>query len=167
MANTESTTDVLTLREGDVYRFSYSDEARAKWRTDPYWCFDGQVVVRDGQLVDTYWGGLKGYGDSRVVKPTDGTLTFVCNLGDVREIQEYERHNYAEADVFNLSSQHWCHKQWFVRKDAGRSAEAMVAWLREESRKTRSDIDLAMRRLERLAEQRIIIERGDTSISIG
>src|SRR5690554_3386380 len=97
-------TDTLVLREGDVYRFSYHQD---RARGDLSWCFDGQVVVRDGRLVDTYWGGTAvDYGDGRVVQPSEGTLTFVCNLADVEDIHESERRYYADEDVIDLSWQH-------------------------------------------------------------
>lgn len=162
-------TAAIEFREGDVYRFSYSEAARERWRTDPYWCFDGQVVVRNGQLCDTYWS-FGACGDARVVRPEDGTLTFVCNLNDVREVKEYECKHYAESDCFNLSSQHGCYKRFAVRKDAPRSPERMLEEIRKKEQAIRDEMERVVRGgghdLMRLGEMRAKLECGDTSIHI-
>ena len=147
-----------------MYRFVYSPEVVERTRRDLYWCFDGQVVVRNGKLVDTYWGEC---GEARVVKPSEGTLTFVCNLNDTREIKEWERRYYRDEDVFNLSRQHGCYKYFAVLKETQRSAEKMLAWLDEESAAAKQEIRSRIATLERLATQRARVEAGDTSISIG
>lgn len=58
----------LELKDGDVYRFVYSDESWTKAKNgmghgDLNWCFDGKLVYRDGLLCDTYWG-LNWHGDN-------------------------------------------------------------------------------------------------------
>lgn len=148
------------LKEGDVYRFRYSDEVRKQWRTDPNWCFDGQLEVKNGKLVDTYW---RSSGDARVVKLTEGAFVFVCNLNDVREIRESETLQYDEADVFNLSYQHGCYRRFVVRKDAKPSAERMLEEVRKKQAEVRAEIDYAIRTLGDLDVMRHQLESGDLS----
>lgn len=167
--STTETDETLTIREGDVYRFSYHPEVLAKFRGDPYWCFDGQVVARKGRLLDTYWMGASWSesGDNRVVNPLEGTLTFVCNLGDVQRIEEWEQRYYADEDVLNLSYQHGCYKRFAVRNGTQRSAAKMQAWLRALATQHRREIEFRVRQLEQIAVQLSKVEAGDTSISIG
>jgi len=153
----------VELREGDVYQFHYSDDVRQKWRTDPYWCFDGQVVVRSGELCDTYWGFSAG--EPRVVRPDEGAMTFICNLGDVRDVKEYETRHYAEADVFNLSYQHGCYKRFAVRKDASRNQDRMLAEVEQRMSDLLSKLETEVRSVThdfvRLGECRAKIQSGE------
>lgn len=167
---TSTDTDTLIFREGDVYRFSYSQEARDRAHGDLHWCFDGQVVVRNGLLVDTYWAGTEATArtsDARVVKPSEGTLTFVCNLSDVQDIRESECRYYADEDVINLSWQHGCYRRYVIRKGTQRSAAKMLAWLDEQIANHKRCIASDIREVERLVEQRVKVEAGDTTIPIG
>ena len=110
------TTEIETTiepKDGDVYRFSYNELAwvRAKkyGHGDLHWCFDGQLVFRDGLFCDTYWGlswrGTDGRHFTVAEAMTSGTLSRVCNLNDVEKIREDEYPLYAEGDAFNLSHQ--------------------------------------------------------------
>jgi hypothetical protein len=162
----QGTTESVELREGDVYRFRYSEAERTRWRTDPYWCFDGQLVVQNGVLVDTYWG-FDGFSDRRVVKPHEGELIFVCNLNDVRDIKEYEVRHFDESDIFNLTHHAGHRKRFVVKKDAAVSSERMLDEVRKKERAVREEMELACRSaasdLVRLGELRARIEAGDLS----
>lgn len=159
----------IELREGDVYRFSYSQAEREKaaqgWAGSLSHCFDGQVVVRNGRLCDTFWGF--DAGEPRIVKPEQGELTFVCNLNDVRDVREYETLQYAESDVFNLTHHHGHHKRFAVPKDAKPSAARML----DEVRRKRHAVEDEMRRavqsgaaeLFQLGELQSRLEAGDLS----
>jgi hypothetical protein len=157
---------VQALQEGNVYRFSYSEQARERWRTDPYWCFDGQLVVRNGKLCDTYWS-FGACGESRIVEPSEGTLTFVCNLNDVREIQEYEKRHYMEADVFDLTHHHGHRKRFVVRKGAEPSAERILFEIGAKEFDTLRQMEAAVcsagRTLVQLGELRARVTTGDLS----
>lgn len=160
---------VQALTEGDVYNFTYSDAERARTRMDLNWCFDGQVVVRNGRLCDTYWGFNSG--ESRIVTPEQGTLTFVCNLNDVIEIQHYQTRRYDDADVFNLSHQHGCHKLFVRRKDAQPSATKMLAQIDDRMREVRHEAERAVRSalcdIELLTAQRAKVEAGNLEVHLG
>lgn len=154
------TTTKVVLREGDVFRFSYSEAERAK-RFEPHHCFDGQVVVRGGKLCDTYWG-FDG-NEPRIVTPEQGELRFLCNLGDVRDIRPHEERHYAPEDVFNLSYQHGCYKRYVVNKGAAPNAERMLKEIAEKMHDTERQIQSACRSLMELAVVKSRIEAGDLS----
>lgn len=167
-----STETQIQFREGDVFRFRYSDERIAKARAvhhDLHWCFDGQVIVRDGKLCDTYWAGyrLSSGGDQKVVTPEDGTLEFICNLNDVERIKEYQTRYYDESEVFNLSYQHGCYRFFAVKKGQPRNQCAMLAWLDRQASEYRRDIERTTHYLRLNAEQRAKVEAGDVTVSIG
>jgi hypothetical protein len=96
----------MEIKLNDVYKFRYHEEVRNKKAFDPYWCFDGQLIVKENKnglyLEDTYWSS-----DSRKFTLEealqDGILTFVCNLDDVIECREYNLQYYEDEDTFNLS----------------------------------------------------------------
>lgn len=154
------------IREGDVFRFSYSEAERKKaGGYDLNWAFDGKVVMRDGKLCDTYWGYSNG--DPRIVRPDQGELTFICNLNDVRDVREYETLQYDEADSFNLSYNHGCNKRFVVRKDAKPSAARMLDEVRKKEHAVRQEMESAVRHgattLVQLGEMRAQLEVGDLS----
>jgi hypothetical protein len=153
-------------KEGDVFRFSYSQAEREKaaqgWAGSLNHCFDGQVVYRKGQYVDTYWS-FGECGDGRVVRPDQGELTFVVNLADVEPIRSYEALHYDEADVFDLSYQHGCYKKLMIRKGAQPSAARMIIEVRKKEASLRAEIEFAQRNLCDLAVLRHRLESGDVS----
>lgn len=120
------------MKESDVYRWYYKNdlEYRQKNFSTAYWCCDNQCVVIDGELRDTYWGGVNksfvGY-DDKVISVEDVDLEFVCNLNDIRFISEYEKEDY--DCVFDLSHQKGSYKVYAVDKDAQISNKALlVKW---------------------------------------
>ena len=158
----------MNFREGDVYRFAYSEAERERankgWSGSLHHCFDGTVVVRGGKLVDTYWDNSN---QGRVVTPEQGTLTFVCNLNDVRQVKEYETLQYDGADVFDLRYNHGCIKRWMVRKDAVPSKERMLAEVHKKRAAEEEKMALAIRStmntLFQLGELQARLEAGDLS----
>ena len=158
----------VILTEGDVYRFRYSQTERDKtaqgWAGSLDHCFDGTVVVRDGKLVDTYWDNSN---QGRVVTPEQGTLTYVCNLGEVRQVKEYETLQFDEADVFDLRYNHGCIKRWMVRRDAKPSAKRMLEEVRKKRSAVEKELDSAINHaastLFQLGELQARLEAGDLS----
>lgn len=161
-------TDILTAPAvapvaGDVYRFTYSAESwqRAKdnrFGSDLHWCFDGQLVYRDGLLCDTYWGfdwrGDNGRAFTVADAQAKGTLEFVCNIGDVEKIRPDEFALYAEGDAFNLSHQHHCHNYYVKRRGAKKDKALMLAALSKKVQDAHAEVQRAARNLEWAAAQR-------------
>lgn len=153
----------LTPREGDVFRFSYSPESweqarRGLGHGDLHWCFDGQLIYRDGLLCDTYWGLTWGGDNGRHFTLAEaqarGTLTFMCNLQDVEKIPDYDFGLYVDGDAFNLSHQHGCYKYFVKRKGAKKSVELMLAALDAKVTAAKDAIERAARHLEFAVETR-------------
>lgn len=144
--------ELIAPKDGDVFSFAYHQAEYDKARGDLHWCFDGQLVWRDGQFVDSYWGLARRGVDGRTFSLADalmkGVLCFVCNLNDVEKIQDYEFELYAEDDAFNLSHQHGCYKHYVKRKGARKSADLMREALNRKVTQARDDIDRAIRNLE-------------------
>jgi len=156
------------FNEGDVFRFAYSDaerERRGRDGRDPNWCFDGQVIVRNGRLCDTYWSESI---DPRTVTPEEGALTFVCNLAEVVDIQSYEVIHYDEADVMDLTS-HRGHRQRFVvRKGTQTSVKRMLAEVTKKEHALIAEMESSVRlcghTLAQLGGLRARLETGDASL---
>lgn len=134
----------IELELNDVYRFSYNSDYLKKHSYTDH-CFDGQLIVKKNMndelyLADTYWGS----GDNKwftLEKALDlGNLTFVCNLKDVESINLDVYKFYKMSDIFNLSSQHGCHKNIVLKKGAKRDSETMLNYLKKEIENKKSDI---------------------------
>lgn len=113
----------MKLRVNDVYQFQYHQEIREKL-VNPYWCFDGQLVVRQNSkgekyLEDTYWNTGNNRRFTLEEALEQGTLRFICNLDEVESITKYEFENYYDAeDTFDLSHQHGHYPAYFKKKGA-------------------------------------------------
>lgn len=160
-------------KDRDVYSFSYSSESREKAKhgfggTDLNWCFDGQLIYRDGLLCDTYWGfdwrGENGRCFTVADASAKGKLTFLCNLSDVEKIREDEFALYADGDAFNLSHQHGCYRHYVKRMGAKRDKDRQIAALMAKVEAARYKLDSARRDLEYSIERQTrltpLIEAG-------
>ena len=117
------------MKEGDVYRWYFKNdtEYRAKNQSTAYWCMDNQCVVNSfGELMDTYWDGVKASyfsSNSKVVDTDKADLEFVCNVNDVKFIGKWEVGDYDK--VYNLSHQKGCYPLFAVDRDATVSNKAL------------------------------------------
>jgi hypothetical protein len=166
----------VQFKVNDVFSFRYNEEETKK-RFEPYHCFDGQFIVKQREngelyLMDTYWAskydGFKHWSDYKWKTIEDaqkqGTLTFICNLDEVEEIQEHDLQYYADEDLFNLSYQHGCCKFYVKRKGAKRSIDKMLQSIRQKIEDEHSKIRSAENSLKWLNETLKKIEAGDTSV---
>lgn len=153
------------MKSGDVYRFTWKDQARPG--QDPYWCFDGQLVAvpHNGGLllVDTYWGFGEVGGETGKTFTLErafeiGNLEFVCNLGDLEPAQRHEVRYYDEADLFDLSYQHRCYFKLMKRKGAKKSREAMYRALAQDRKEADDALRAAIHKLEWVARTRQVVE---------
>ena len=161
--------EVMEIKLNDVYKFRYHEEVRNKKAFDLYWCFDGQLVVKENKnglyLEDTYWSSdSRKFTLEEALK--DGILTFVCNLDDVVECGEYDTQFYADEDIFNLSHQKGCYKKYCVRKDVNRSTEKMKFVLAEKIKSEERKIQWATSDLKRYKEKLQEVENGNLDIYI-
>ena len=124
-----SSQECVSLREGDVYKWYYKNDAEYRAKCvggTAYWCMDNLCVVKDGKLVDTYWDGVhlnKFSSGSAILDPEKVDLEFVCNLNDVEFIKEYQIEDYDK--VYNLSYQKGCYKVFAIDKGSQVSNKAL------------------------------------------
>ena len=157
------------IKEGDVFDFCYNQETREKL-FDPYWCFDGQLITkkdRDGKLylADTYWSSDNKTFELKEINK-QGTLKFICNLNEIKEIEEWERDYYADDDIFDLSYQHHCYKAFYIKKNAEKSQAKMLEVLKGKMKEEKFKLESAGREIELLSEKITKVNDGDLSIYI-
>lgn len=151
--------DLKLIKPGDVFRFMYHHEI-AKRKTDIWWAFDGKLVVckdKEGiHLQDTFWGFCSGEGKrfnlDNVLEL--GTLTFICNLNDVKLIDPHDSKYYDDNDLYDLSYHHGYQTKICVRKDASKSHAKMMETIDNEIEKTESEINSLLCKLKKLKEIR-------------
>ncbi len=160
----------MEIKLNDVYRFSYSQKYYDEL-SYPYWCFDGQLIVKQNHkgelyLVDTYLGFNDSSNKSFTLEQAleRGTLTFICNLDEVEKCNEYDTRYYADEDIFNLSYQRNCYKNYYKRKDAKKSIDKMKESINDIIIKTECEISCKIDYLAHLKGKLVKIESGDDSI---
>lgn len=161
----------MELKVNDVYKFWYNEEWREKI-FDPNWCFDGQLIVkqnRNGELFleDTYWYGS---GENKCFTLEQalerGVLIFVCNLNDIELIKENELNYYADDDIFNLSRQHGCYKEFYKRKGTEKSSDKMEEVLKYKIQEIEHELEWKKDELKRSKEKLERVQNGDLNIFI-
>lgn len=136
------------LKEGDVYKWYYKDDLEYRRKCSggtAYWCMDNRCIVRNGELVDTYWDGVdlnRLSSNSSYLNPDKVDLEFICNVNDVEFIKKYEIEDYDK--VYNLSYQKGCYA---IDKGAQVSNEALKKKYINEYSKVLSEKEYAEHRL--------------------
>lgn len=162
----------MNIKLNDVYLFRYNEEYNKKL-FEPYWCFDGQLIVkqnRNGELYlqDTYWGFDGGEKKTLTLEQVleRGELTFVCNLDEVEKCEEYHLNYYDDKDLFDLSYQHGCYKAYFKRKGANKSIDKMKKVLEEKIKSTEREILWQQSELQRLNDKLNKLNAGNINVYI-
>lgn len=118
--------ETITLRDGDIYRWSYRELGDDR-QYGRYHCCSRIAVVQAGRLRDTYWSGPSsesrsfGTGDLERLE-----LTFVANFADLEKADERQADYYDDADVVNLNHSNSTRGNFYLRKGARRSAAKML-----------------------------------------
>ena len=158
----------VQFKENDVFNFRYKPE-EAKKRFEPYHCFDGTLVVKkysDGKilLVDTYWSG----GDSRTFTPEkaieQGELTFLCNLDEMVDIEEWETLYYDDVDIVKMYIHKGYRNRYLIKKGTQRSQAKMLQSIKQKIEDEHRKIRSAENSLKWHNETLRKIEAGDTSV---
>ncbi|MGA0564127.1 hypothetical protein ACO2RV_16910 [Ancylobacter sp. VNQ12] len=137
------------LQDGQIYRWQYHHEAG---RT--YWCKSRIAIVQNGRLYDTYWG----YGPDPL-DPADVKLTLLCDQSWPK-INAWQVAYYARSDVVDTRHSNSMSAAIYLRPGAVRSAAAITAALEHAEETANSDLRMAQWRLERLQEQRALLQAG-------
>jgi hypothetical protein len=162
------------MKINDVYRLKINHE---KYPDFSNHCFEGLLVVKKGWdgkifLADTFWGIGNTTGKTFTFKEAIelGALFFVCNLNDVIPIGTHETVYFDNSDIIVLYDQHGCMESCvhrFLRtKDIKRSKKKMLSVIDEKIGELKKEIKYAIDDIEKYAEKRIEIEKGNFEISL-
>jgi hypothetical protein len=140
------------IKDGDIFRWRYKDEKPehlGAYRR--YHCKSQIAVAKDGQLVDTFWGGSASdsawwtYAEAE----TGLVLTHLGNFSELEKKPEYMAAYYDAADIVNLNHSNSSRDNFYTRKGAQRSKDKMRATLAERIATTEREISFRQDRLER------------------
>lgn len=117
------------LKVGDHFHWEYNNSVVVEQYS--YWC-KSQMCVWDGHFFkDLFWDMGKG-SQSYVLKPENVLLSFMGNLNDYEECNEYQLKYYDDSDILNRSHSNHS-KNWgnclFIKKGAKRSRKKIKEYL--------------------------------------
>lgn len=125
------------MKNNDVYKFIKSP-------LKDNWCFDNQLVVKDGHLIDTYWAYINKdlntnpefKSDSsckkwKIEDIDESNLEFMCNLDEVKTIHGSDLKYYKEEDIVNLGYQHRCYSLYALRDGSNRDKDTIIKDIEE------------------------------------
>jgi hypothetical protein len=144
------------LKDGDVFQYNTKGQN---------WCRHGIAVMRStesGRLIkDTYWG-INDATDYGVLRREDiGEVVVIGNIHDFETSQYiYDAEDFADEDRFHLPMGGGSAQTW-VRKGAKRSPELVGQRLRYQMEKAWHEIEYAIRRFDRAADEYIRHECGN------
>lgn len=157
-------TDVIdTLREGDVYRWSYREPGDDR-NYGRYHCCSRIAVVRGGRLRDTFWsygGDGRSFGLDDLPKLE---LTFLANMADLELVEEYRADYYDDSDIIDLNHSNSTRGNFFLRKGAKRSASKMLTVAKKKLEQADSAERMAKLRIKELRATIAKIEAGEIEI---
>ena len=147
------------MKEGDIYRWCWKEGTHN--RTDPYWCKSQFAEVRNGKLLDTFWGLGDCVSDRASLNPAQVDLRLLGNLNDYVSAP-YDHQDYERADIMDLRHSNATGQGMiFRRRDAEKSRVVMRQNILDRIIKAQRDIDSAIwsmecgwRELERFDEEK-------------
>lgn len=153
----------ISLKDGDVYRWSYRDpgDDAAYGR---YHCCSMIAIVHAGKLRDTYWQIGESFSDGRsfgVDALYKLNLTFLGNLSDFEKVRDHNSDYYADDDVMNLNHSNSTSGNFYLRKRAVRCPKKMLQIAELKLEQSKSDERFFANRSERLREAITQIKSGD------
>lgn len=158
----------IILKENDVYKFRFN-EHELKNRQYPNHCFDGTLIVKkysDNRffLEDTYWscGESKSFTLSKAIEL--GSLTFLCNLDEMQDIERYEVDYYNDSDIVELTIHAGDRNRILIKKGTQRSQSKMLESIKRRISDKQDTIKYAESSLKQLNETLLKIESGDTTV---
>lgn len=156
--------ETITLREGDIYRWSYSEPGDDR-EYGRYHCCSRIAVVKGDRLWDTYWSSTFGDGRSFGLRDLERLeLTFVANFADLEKADEGQADYYDDADIVNLNHSNSTRGNFYLRKGAKRSAAKMLEIARYRLEREEAAERSAVQAQDRLRAAITKIEAGDTSV---
>lgn len=158
--------ETITLRDGDVYRWSYREpgDDRTYGR---YHCCSRIAVVYRGRLRDTFWQIGTSFDNGRSFDESDLAkleLTFLANMDDLVKANEYEAVYYDDADIVDLNHSNSSRDNFYLRKGAARSQKKMLESAKYKLEQYLSEERMARNRAEVIRASIAKIEAGDLAV---
>jgi hypothetical protein len=158
------TTDVIEIKDGDIFRWRFKDNARND-KYLSYWCKSCIAIARNGWLSDTYWSsGSDCISWSYEQASEELTLTCLGNLSDLEQKPEYVAEYYDDADCVNINHANSSKGNFFIRKGAKRSSKKMREVIAYKIEKEESGIRVAHMHIECLRKEIAKLDAGDVSL---
>jgi len=150
------------MMDGDIFRWKYKDEKVGDRSVyGRYHCKSQIAIAKNGWLIDTFWRG-SGDATARTYAEAqrDWDLTFLANMSALRCVPEYMADYYADADIVDLNHSNSSRGNFYVRKDAKRCKEKMLAALVAKIAEKEREASWAQRQLIETREKHAAIESG-------
>jgi hypothetical protein len=149
------------FREGDIFTWRYKEDVEKSRHNcgvnTAYWCKSQIAVVRNGHLVDTYWGLSN---DGSYLNRDEIVLTFLGNPADMEKIYPGERVFYRDEDIVDMS--HPNNSGAPIYAKASRNADVMKAYYTYQIERTENEIEWATRRIKECRNAISQLEAGKT-----
>lgn len=140
------------LNEGDVFFWSWKDLERS------YHCYSRRAIVKDGRLIDTYWGDMTS---DRAINSESVVLEFEGNLATLERINHWEARYYRREDVVDMRHPNATRAEVYVKPGAKRDGAIMRELGLYLIERAEGDIRMASHRIEMLKESLKRIDEGD------
>lgn len=149
----------MEWKDGDIFWWRYKEGKQPTFGHDPYWCKAMKGVVKNGRLVDAYWSSEStSFSAEEAAERLD--LEYKGNINEMEPIQHYEVRYYEDADVVDMTHSNNTKATCYRRKGAQRSMSKALAVLHEKRQQAKSELDMALHRLECLARDEALIRGG-------
>jgi hypothetical protein len=149
----ETNTPVLTLEEGQTYRWWWKEEPTGQWT---YWCKSNLAIVKNGRLYDTYWSSPS---NEHELNPSKVNLTLLCD-STWTPIQPYHKPYYKAEDVVDTRHANNSSAPVWLRPGAVKDPASILAEIERREADANSDIRMANWRLDELRKERDKLEAG-------
>lgn len=154
-------TETITLKEGDVYSWTYADRLdTGAWGT--YHCCSRIAIVgANGRLRDTFWSSSNDGKSFGVDDLPNLHLTFLANMADLKKANEHEARYYDDADIVNLNHSNSSRDNFYLRNGAKRSQAKMLESAHRMLKEAESSARMAVQRANELRVAIVRIETGE------
>lgn len=162
--------DINYFREGDIYRWSWNDSILKLKELEKnsgtlYWCCSRIGVVRNGILIDTYWGENNQHNktfnrDEAIEKLV---IQFVANFSDLTSAQPGDRAYYLDNDCIDLNHPNSSRGNFYIRKNAVKNINKMTRILKRKKLNLERKLKQIAGEIE-LAEKYILSVNTDSYI---
>jgi hypothetical protein len=158
--NLGMTTDVIEIKDRDIFHWRYRDEKRHSDYLS-YWAKSRICVARDGKLLDTFSDYSPTIASSCEEAAEKLVLTYVANFCELENQREYMKDYYDDADCVNLNHSNSSRGNFYIRKDAKRSEQKMREAIAYKIEQEESAIRVATLHIESLRKELAKIDSGE------